>query len=103
MAHGSQTKQPFEKKDYLFDFSAGLIAAETITLISCEAIDLGTGKDASETIISEDPAPIVSGQMVIFWLEDGQDGDHYNVRIRVETSKGQKLEGDVDVFVVEEK
>jgi hypothetical protein len=103
MAHGKITKQPFERKDYSFDFSEELEADETIELISCQALDLGSGKDASEGIISADPAPVVSDLKVIFWLEDGEDGDRYNVRIRVETSKGQKLEGDVDVFVDEQK
>ena len=93
MAHGKITKQPFERKDYSFDFSEELEADEIIELISCQALDLGSGKDASEGIISADPAPVVSDLKVIFWLEDGEDGDRYNVRIRVETSKGQKLEG----------
>lgn len=103
MAHGREEKQPFEKKDYSFDFSAGLLADETITLLSCEATNLVTGADSTATIISDTPAPVVSGQTVVFWLQDGLDGERHNISIKVQTSKGQKLEGDVDLFIVEEK
>ena len=103
MAHGVIEKQPFEQKDYSFDFSAELEAEETITLLSCEATNLVTGMDSTAAIIGADPAPVVSGQTVVFWLQDGLDGERHNISIKVETSKGQKLEGDLDVFVVEER
>jgi hypothetical protein len=44
----------------------------------------------------------VSGTKVVFWLKDGVDGEHHKVTIKVTTSAGQSLEGDIDVFVVEE-
>jgi hypothetical protein len=102
MADGTIRKRPFEVKDYSFGFSGELEAGETITLLSCVAINPTTGKDSSEAIISSTPAPAVIGQTVVFWLKDGMDGERYDIRIRVESSRGQKLEGDLDVFVVEE-
>lgn len=103
MAHGTIQKQPFEVMDYSFDFSAELEATETITLISCTATNLVTGADSSAAVISAAPAPAVSGQTVIFWLKDGVDGERHNISIKVQTSGGRKREGDLDVFIVEEK
>lgn len=103
MAVGRTYKQPFEVKDYSFDFSPELDADETISLLSCETTNLATGEDSSDAVIGDDPAPVVVGQTVVFWLKDGEDGERHNISIKVETSKGQKLEGDLDLFVAEEK
>jgi hypothetical protein len=103
MACGRIDKQPFEVKDYSFDFSAELEPGETISLLSCIATNRVTGVDTSATIISSDPAPMVSGMTVIFWLQNGTDGERHNLNIRVQTSKGQKLEGDLDLFIIEER
>ena len=103
MAHGRIEKQPYEEKDYSFDFSAELETGETITLVSCTATNLVTGVDSSEALISDSPAPLVNGELVVFWLQDGADGERHNLNIRVQTSKGQKLEGDLDLFVIEER
>jgi len=102
MAQGRIQKQPFEEKDYSFDFSGELEPGETITLVSCKATNMMTGADSCETIIGKDPAPTVSGQIVVFWLNNGTDGEQHHVTLKVETSKGQKLEGDLDLFIVEE-
>jgi hypothetical protein len=101
MPHGREDKQPFEEKDYAFDFSPQLLADETITLISCEATNLLTEENSTEVVIGDAPAPVVAGQTVVFWLKDGTDGERHNISIKVNTSKGQKLEGDIDLFVIE--
>ena len=97
------TKYAFEKKDYSFSFSPQLEANETIELISCLAIDLGAPGDGSAALISTDPAPVVNGQEVIFWLEDANAGDLYAVIFKVETSRGQKLQGRLNVVILEDK
>lgn len=103
MAHGAIRKQPSEVMDYSLDFSPDLDAEETITLVSCTATNRVTGADSSAAVISSAPAPAVSGQTVIFWLKNGLDGERHNISIKVESSKGRKCEGDLDVFIVEEK
>ena len=102
MAAGTIRKQPFEVKDYAMDFAGELVGNETLTLVSCEAVNLKTQADSTAEIISDDPAPAVIGQTVVFWLKDGIDGDSHKITLRVSTSTGQRLESDLDVFVVEE-
>lgn len=96
-------KQPFEEKDYLFDFSAELEREETITLISCKATNLASGADSTAEIIGDDPPPLLSGQALVFWIKNGNDGESHNINIRVETSRGQKLEGNLWISIVKEK
>lgn len=103
MGHGAIRKQPSEVMDYSFDFSPDLDAEETITLVSCTATNLVTGADSTAALISSAPAPMVSGQTVIFWLKDGVDGERHNISIKIQSSTGRKPEGDLDVFIVEEK
>jgi hypothetical protein len=97
------TKYPFEKKDYSFSFSPQLEANETIELVSCEAIDLGTPGDGSAALISSEPPPVVNGQQVVFWLEDGNGGDQYDMIFKVESSRGQKLQGKLRVVILQER
>ena len=102
MAAGRIKKQPDEILDYALDFSGRLETGETITLTSCMSVNLETGADSSAALISTSPAPAVSGQAVVFWLENGADGEHHKVTVIVTSSGGRDLEDDLDVFIVEE-
>lgn len=97
------TKQPFEEQDYSFSFSPQLEATETISLISLKATNLATSEDSSGTIIGDNPAPMISGQSVIFWIKNGNDGDRHGLKIKIQTSGGRKLEGNLWLAVIEEK
>ena len=102
MSVGTIQKQPYEVQDYSLDFALRLVAGETLTLVSVTSINLATGADSTSALVGSSPPPAVSGTKVVFWLKDGVDGEHHKVTVKVTTSTGQSLEGDIDVFVVEE-
>jgi hypothetical protein len=48
-------------------------------------------------------AAFAGGQALVFWIKNGKDGESHNINIRVETSRGQKLEGNLWISIVKEK
>jgi hypothetical protein len=79
------TKQPTETRTYSIDFVNLLSSTETITsVVSVTAtpsgLTLGTG--------------VVSGTSVAFRVSGGTDGTLYNLRVIVNTSSANVLEGD---------
>ena len=94
-------KQPFEEINYAVDFSPDLAAGVTLTLVSCTAVNVATGADSTAAVIAAAPPPAVAGQTVAFCAKDGTDGDVHKITVKVSTSAGEKLEADLDLFIVE--
>ena len=101
MTLGSITKQPYEVLDRYLDFAAEIHEGVTIELDSLKAVLLGDNSDSTEKMIGSNPAPSVSGTKVVFWIQNGADGEHHKITVKVIASDGQHLEGDIDLFVVE--
>ncbi|MFA5056654.1 MAG: hypothetical protein WC485_00950 [Opitutaceae bacterium] len=95
-------KQPSEELNYAIDFSADVADGVTLTLISCTAANLTTGKDSSATVLATSPAPAVVEQTVTFRMKGGLDREHHKITVKVSTSAGEKLEADLDMFILEE-
>ena len=95
------TKQPYEALNVWVDFAAMLGLADTITIDSVKAMDLATGLDSTATVIEDSPAPVVSGQKVLFQIIGGVNGDSHKITVKVLTSAGEKVEEDIDLYVVE--
>lgn len=94
------TKTSYAKDSYYVDFVNQLGTGETIALGSVTAFDPTNGLDLSSELIAASPAPAVSGTQVIFWYQGGVAGNTYTISVKVTTSAGRSLEGDVDMQVV---
>jgi hypothetical protein len=99
MAVGQITKQPYEALNWIHDFSPDCQSGVTLTLVSLTATNLLTATDSTSEIVATNPAPAVSGQEVLFQVQDGADGDQHKIDIRVSTSAGELLEADLLLFV----
>jgi hypothetical protein len=99
MAVATITKQPYEALNWAHDFSPDCQSGVTLTLVSVTATNLLTGANSTSAVIAANPAPAVSGQEVLFQVQDGADGDQHKIDIRVSTSAGELLEADLLMFV----
>jgi hypothetical protein len=99
MAVGQIVKQPYEALNWTHDFSPDCQPGVTLTLISVTATNLLTAANSTSAVIAANPAPAVSGQEVLFQIQDGADGDQHKIDIRVATSAGESLEADLLLFV----
>jgi hypothetical protein len=95
------SKRPYEQFPVSLDFSANLAEGETITLDTVVAETYPARVDSTARLIATDPAPAVEGSSVAFTVEDGTSGEKHLAMVRVITSAGQKLQGDIWVDVVE--
>jgi hypothetical protein len=102
MAVGQITKQPYEALNWAHDFSPDCQAGATLTLVSVTATNLLTQANSTALVIASNPAPTVSGQEVLFQIQDGANGDQHKIDIRVSTSAGELLEADLLLFVVQQ-
>jgi hypothetical protein len=99
MAVGRILKQPYEVLNWAHDFSPDCQSGVTLSLVSITATNLLTGASSTSAVIGTGPAPTVSGQEVLFQVQDGADGDQHKIDIRVSTSAGELLEADLLLFV----
>jgi hypothetical protein len=99
MSVATIVKQPYEALNWAHDFSPDCQSGVTLTLVSVTATNLLTGANSTSAVIAANPAPAVSGQEVLFQVQDGADGDQHKIDIRVSTSAGELLEADLLLFV----
>lgn len=98
---GLMSKQPSEIRDASLDFAPDLLVGETLTTVTeHKATNLDTGADATSTIFAT-PAPQASGTVVVFWVKAGAHGERYRLTFKVTTSRGQTLEGDLQLNVTD--
>ena len=85
-------KQPWEKRKFRMYFTDLMDTDETInTLVSINHAEVGGGSsdlDITGSGVSGD------GKYIDMWIEGGTHKHRYRVEGRVETTGGQKLEGD---------
>lgn len=93
-------KQPFEKRKYTMEFSALLATSEIISSIDGITSEKMDGSASDLDITS---SGIVDGNAtdskISMWIEGGSDNSTYRIEVRVNTSGGQKLEGDSILIV----
>jgi hypothetical protein len=99
MAVGQIVKQPYEALNWAHDFSPDCQPGVTLSLVSVTATNLLTEANSTSAVIAANPAPTVSGQEVLFQIQDGADGDQHKIDIRVATSAAELLEADLLLFV----
>lgn len=94
-------KQPFDKRQYSMDFSNLMSTGETIEESSPAPVVSSEKMNGDATDLTIDTVA-VSGQTVTFWVDAGTNHQRYRVEVQIETSGGQKLEGD-GILVVTDK
>ena len=90
------TKQPWEIIQYSVDVSR-LIGDGTISDMEVKVFT-STGTDVTTTMLY---AATYSGAILKITLQNGTDGQWYNVRIRLTMDDGQRFEEDFTLFVKE--
>lgn len=93
------TKAPVERKEYSIDYSAWLMAGETVSNVTF-TVD-------AEGYVTPEVTPLVvnsyqindTADGVSYFAEQGDDGEVYKVLITITTTVGQTRE-DLVVFVV---
>ena len=94
MRLGKFAKSPQERKRYTIDYTDWLETAETISTA------LYTVREVTSPALVVDAQSILTGnKKVSFYVSGGDDGDTYDVEIKITTSTGQVKE-DVVVFAV---
>ena len=96
-------KQSYEKHRVKIDFSGDdrIISGDSLNAatLSVKAFD-DDETDVSSTIIASSS---VSGNYVYVWLQAGTDGEDYDIRVRIDTTLGEKLEDDLILQVIDKK
>lgn len=90
-------KQPWEKRLYEMDFANLLTSGDSLgTVDSVSQSKRGRVAGSSDLTIG---AASVSGTKVQFTIEGGSSGEDYKITVRVNTTAGNRLEGDGWLFV----
>lgn len=93
-----EVKQPSEKEYLAIEFSDRLASDDSLSsIIECKCYD-ANGNDVTSSMINP---PIILGTQVRFWCEGGEDGQVYDLTLKVQTTNGFKLEEDLKIVIEE--
>ena len=90
-------KQPWERRLYEMDFSNLLSPGDSIATVD-SVLQAARGRVAGAAALTIGAAS-VSGTKVQFTIEGGTANEDYKITVRVNTSAGDRLEGDGWLFV----
>lgn len=93
-------KTPSIIDSFYVDFVNQLGEGETIESASVTAFNAYTFQDQTAILIVTSPAPAIVETQVQFSYQGGVVGQRYVISVKVVTSTGRNLEGDVNVLVV---
>jgi hypothetical protein len=92
------TKQPSEKRRLPFDASKALLSGDTISSFEAKIFN-EEGEDLSSTMIANSSN---TETIVYVWVQAGDTGNRYYLRIKITTTQGEIIEDDL-VLTVKEK
>jgi hypothetical protein len=95
-------KSVYEEMYRYFEFSRddaqdGLIDGEAITSYTVTATDNADGSDVTAAMISG--VSTVSDTRVVYFVSGGTVQHAYTITVKVETSRGQRFEGEASVYI----
>jgi hypothetical protein len=97
MKPATWTKQPYPKRRLPFNLSKSMISGDTIATFDAKIFD-SAGEDLSATMIAGSSN---TDTVVYVWVQGGEDGSVYFLRIRVTTTMGEVIEDDLAIIVKE--
>jgi len=91
-------KQPSEREYIAIEFKDRLATGDSLgSVVECKCYD-SDGVDVTSSLIE---LPIVSGTQVKFWCLNGEDGEVYDLTLKVQTAGGSELEEDLKIEIEE--
>lgn len=99
MIVGRVIKQPGELAPLSWDFTADLVAEETIATAELAATNLKTGAAAAGILSG---SSTTTGSVVTQKVTGGASGDIYGVQCRITTNANLIYEHEIELHVVEE-
>jgi hypothetical protein len=91
-------KQPWEKRQRVFNFADSLLPGDSLASITGVTAWLATVDKTSEIIYG---APSFLGNKVYVTFMAGTSGNTYNIRFRLVSTNGDDIEDDLDLIVRE--
>ena len=94
-------KQPYEKRELEIKIVKNDGTDETVTSLDDYKVFDSADPPVDKTSEMVDGTPAVSTPYVTIVIKAGTDGENYNLRLRLTTDGGDKIEEDLDVKVRE--
>lgn len=91
----SWTKQPFDERTLEFDVTNALGSGDSVS--SVDSVTVYYGDESQTEMVSGSPS--VTGNKVYAKIIGGTAGLDYVVRVRVETTNGDKIEDELNLLV----
>lgn len=88
-------KDPWEERILEIDTTDGLATGDSLKSITSVDMLLGNTSLTSTMVGSSS----VNGNKVLVLIKGGTDGTDYTLRVRIETTNGEKLEDDITIQV----